>query len=217
MCCPTWARSASVSHGQFHYKVSFVLCSYLIGFGSLTRSSGSWIHIYCVFSCLRFWFRLYWFPLKVLYATCVSSIRSVPTIPFYFFFNALLFSLLLMNIYWFLVRAAQVVCPASVCPKLCDITSSLFALFPPCRVQFIVIFVVKVLKVKEVNDVREYEEEEDGKAAAGLLGESGAANKDDGAGHHIAAQGWAAPPPPPPLTSFLFNLTALIWGSALLV
>ncbi|TNM87903.1 hypothetical protein fugu_006124 [Takifugu bimaculatus] len=108
------------------------------------------------FSITWFWFRLYWFPLKVLYATCVSSIRSVPTIPFYFFFNALLFSLLLMNIYWFL---------------------------------FIVIFVVKVLKVKEVNDVREYEEEEDNKAAAGLLGQSGAANKDDGAGHHVAAQG----------------------------
>ena len=53
---------------------------------------------------LRFWFRLYWFPLKVLYATCVSSIHSVPNIPFYFFFNALLFALLLMNIYWFLVR-----------------------------------------------------------------------------------------------------------------
>lgn len=65
----------------------------------------------CVFVCVclpctspRFWFRLYWFPLKVLYATCVSSIQSVPTIPFYFFFNALLFALLLMNIYWFLVR-----------------------------------------------------------------------------------------------------------------
>lgn len=156
------------------------------------------------FSCLRFWFRLYWFPLKVLYATCVSSIRSVPTIPFYFFFNALLFSLLLMNIYWFLVRAAQVVSPASVWPTFCDVTSSLFALFPPCRVQFIVIFVVKVLKVKEVNDVREYEEEEDSKAAAGLLGESGAAHKDDGAGHHhIAAQGWAPPPPPSLTSSFL--------------
>lgn len=57
---------------------------------------------------LRFWFRLYWFPLKVLYATCVSSIQTVPTIPFYFFFNALLFALLLMNIYWFLVRTTQI-------------------------------------------------------------------------------------------------------------
>lgn len=66
---------------------------------------------------------------------------------------------------------------------------TLFALFPPCCAQFIVIFVVKVLKVKEVNDVREYEEEEDSKAAAGLLGMSRAADKDDGAGHHIASQG----------------------------
>lgn len=69
------------------------------------------MHISCVsvFAPLRFWFRLYWFPLKVLYATCVSSIQSVPTIPFYFFFNALLFALLLMNIYWFLVRTTQII------------------------------------------------------------------------------------------------------------
>lgn len=52
----------------------------------------------------RFWFRLYWFPLKVLYATCHSSLQAVPDIPFYFFFNALLLILTLMNIYWFLVR-----------------------------------------------------------------------------------------------------------------
>ncbi|NWX92010.1 CERS1 synthase, partial [Nothoprocta ornata] len=50
----------------------------------------------------RFWFRLYWFPLKVLYATSHSSLQVVPNIPFYFFFNALLFILTLMNIYWFL-------------------------------------------------------------------------------------------------------------------
>ncbi|NXI86474.1 CERS1 synthase, partial [Rhipidura dahli] len=50
----------------------------------------------------RFWFRLYWFPLKVLYATSHSSLQSVPNIPFYFFFNALLLVLTLMNIYWFL-------------------------------------------------------------------------------------------------------------------
>lgn len=134
----------------------------------------------------RFWFRLYWFPLKVLYATCVSSIQSVPTIPFYFFFNSLLFALLLMNIYWFLVRTIR------------DAFFSFFFTFEARRQnfnpvssapQFIVIFVVKVLKVKEVNDVREYEEEEDSKAAAGLLRDSQAGNKDDGAGHHIAAQG----------------------------
>lgn len=51
----------------------------------------------------RFWFRLYWFPLKVLYATCHCSLRSVPDIPFYFFFNTLLLLLTLMNLYWFLV------------------------------------------------------------------------------------------------------------------
>ncbi|EFB19132.1 hypothetical protein PANDA_000567, partial [Ailuropoda melanoleuca] len=49
------------------------------------------------FSLSWFWFRLYWFPLKVLYATCHSSLRSVPDIPFYFFFNALLLLLTLMN------------------------------------------------------------------------------------------------------------------------
>uniref|UniRef100_A0A8B9LQL6 Ceramide synthase 1 n=1 Tax=Astyanax mexicanus TaxID=7994 RepID=A0A8B9LQL6_ASTMX len=50
----------------------------------------------------RFWFRLYWFPLKVLYASCISSQQTVPNIPFYLFFNTLLIALLIMNIYWFL-------------------------------------------------------------------------------------------------------------------
>nr|XP_015826784.2 ceramide synthase 1 [Nothobranchius furzeri] len=110
------------------------------------------------FSITWFWFRLYWFPLKVLYATCVFSIQSVPNIPFYFFFNALLFALLLMNIYWFL---------------------------------FIVMFVVKLLKVKEVNDVREYEDEDGRKAAAELLRDPQTTktdDDDDDAGHHISAQ-----------------------------
>ncbi|XP_038633933.1 ceramide synthase 1 isoform X1 [Scyliorhinus canicula] len=56
----------------------------------------------CTFAISWFWFRLYWFPLKVLYATCYSSLQSVPNIPFYFFFNILLLILTLMNIYWFL-------------------------------------------------------------------------------------------------------------------
>lgn len=106
------------------------------------------------FSITWFWFRLYWFPLKVLYATCVSSLQSVPNIPFYFFFNALLFALLLMNIYWFL---------------------------------FIVVFVVKVLKMKEVNDVREYEDEDSGRVAGDR--KPLAANNEDDAGHHNSAQG----------------------------
>lgn len=53
--------------------------------------------------------------------------------------------------------------------------------------QFIVVFVVKVLKLKEVNDVREYEDEDRNNAAAGLLAGS-QANNDDDAGHHIAAE-----------------------------
>ncbi|XP_046527022.1 ceramide synthase 1 isoform X1 [Equus quagga] len=58
------------------------------------------------FSLSWFWFRLYWFPLKVLYATCHCSLRSVPDIPFYFFFNALLLLLTAMNLYWFLYIVA---------------------------------------------------------------------------------------------------------------
>uniref|UniRef100_A0A4X1U220 COPI coat complex subunit epsilon n=1 Tax=Sus scrofa TaxID=9823 RepID=A0A4X1U220_PIG len=58
------------------------------------------------FSLSWFWFRLYWFPLKVLYATSYCSLRSVPDIPFYFFFNALLLLLTLMNLYWFLYIVA---------------------------------------------------------------------------------------------------------------
>ncbi|KPP65769.1 ceramide synthase 1-like, partial [Scleropages formosus] len=61
------------------------------------------------FGITWFWFRLYWFPLKVLYASIVTSVQSVPSIPFYFFFNSLLFALLLMNIYWFLFIVQTVV------------------------------------------------------------------------------------------------------------
>ncbi|XP_027014499.1 ceramide synthase 1 [Tachysurus fulvidraco] len=61
------------------------------------------------FGITWFCFRLYWFPLKVLYASYVTSLQSVPNIPFYFFFNALLFALLLMNIYWFLFIVQMVV------------------------------------------------------------------------------------------------------------
>uniref|UniRef100_S4RZW2 Ceramide synthase 1 n=1 Tax=Petromyzon marinus TaxID=7757 RepID=S4RZW2_PETMA len=59
-------------------------------------------NIGCItFAVSWFVFRLYWFPLKVLYATCVSSMQTVPDIPFYFFFNCLLFTIALMNLYWF--------------------------------------------------------------------------------------------------------------------
>lgn len=47
----------------------------------------------------------------MLYATCYSSLQSVPNIPFYFFFNALLLILTLMNIYWFLVSRGSSATP----------------------------------------------------------------------------------------------------------
>ncbi|NXN46703.1 CERS1 synthase, partial [Rhinoptilus africanus] len=68
----------------------------------LASPPGSLLNPPCSLCPGRFWFRLYWFPLKVLYATCYSSLQAVPNIPFYFFFNALLLILTLMNIYWFL-------------------------------------------------------------------------------------------------------------------
>ncbi|XP_060641072.2 ceramide synthase 1 [Anolis sagrei] len=52
-----------------------------------------------------FWFRLYWFPLKVLYASCHTCLQTMVFVPYYFFFNGLLFLLTLMNLYWFLYIA----------------------------------------------------------------------------------------------------------------
>uniref|UniRef100_A0A8C3UB69 Ceramide synthase 1 n=1 Tax=Catharus ustulatus TaxID=91951 RepID=A0A8C3UB69_CATUS len=71
--------------------------------GAFHRLNDALANAGCVaFSLSWFWFRLYWFPLKVLYTTCHCSLQAVPNIPFYFFFNALLLLLTLMNIYWFL-------------------------------------------------------------------------------------------------------------------
>uniref|UniRef100_A0A8C4QS21 Ceramide synthase 1 n=1 Tax=Eptatretus burgeri TaxID=7764 RepID=A0A8C4QS21_EPTBU len=84
-------------------------------------------NIGCIsFGISWFVFRLYWFPLKVLYATCITSLQTVPDIPFYFFFNILLFAITLINLYWFMM---------------------------------IMMFVAKVIlgRIKEVNDVREYD------------------------------------------------------------
>lgn len=110
----------------------------------------------------RFWFRLYWFPLKVLYATCHSSLQSVPDIPYYFFFNTLLLLLMVMNIYWFLVSPPL---PVILRPgrSLCVGAKSLWqpqdfigAFFFP---QYIVAFAAKVLtgQMRELEDLREYD------------------------------------------------------------
>lgn len=97
----------------------------------MSNISISAVYYVSVSISLRFWFRLYWFPLKVLYATCVSSLQSVPDIPFYFFFNALLLVLLLMNIYWFLVRKPRKTVCMFVLKTATTMTQSLSCLPTP--------------------------------------------------------------------------------------
>lgn len=62
----------------------------VLGGVSFTFFTLSWL--YC---------RLYLYPLKVLYVCGCGGRVHVPTAPFYFFFNPLLWSLLLMNLWWF--------------------------------------------------------------------------------------------------------------------
>jgi ceramide synthetase len=63
-------------------------------------------HFHChVFS--RFLFRLYWFPLRILYAAGIVAfdrLNSVHGGSLLTFFNILLWILLLLNVYWFYVR-----------------------------------------------------------------------------------------------------------------
>lgn len=51
----------------------------------------------------RFVFRLYWFPLKILYSTSVVSIYTAVErgAGLYGFFNVLLWFLLALDLYWF--------------------------------------------------------------------------------------------------------------------
>lgn len=67
----------------------------------------------------------------MLYATCYSSLQSVPNIPFYFFFNALLLVLTLMNIYWFLVSRGS-----SAPPMLASPSSAAPAPVPAARLSW---------------------------------------------------------------------------------
>ncbi|NWI99709.1 CERS1 synthase, partial [Crypturellus undulatus] len=94
----TWRKDSVVM--LLHHVVTLTLIAFSYAF-SPPGPRGRSVPL-CSLCPGRFWFRLYWFPLKVLYATCHSSLQVVPNIPFYFFFNALLFILTLMNIYWFL-------------------------------------------------------------------------------------------------------------------
>ncbi|XP_078360160.1 ceramide synthase 1-like [Oculina patagonica] len=56
---------------------------------------------FLTFASLWFYCRLYLYPIKVLYSCGCDGRPYVPTAPFYFFFNAMLWSLFFMNLWWF--------------------------------------------------------------------------------------------------------------------
>ncbi|XP_074613865.1 ceramide synthase 1-like [Acropora palmata] len=57
---------------------------------------------FCIFTLSWFYCRLYLYPIKVLYSCGSVEARDVlPTAPFYFFFNTMLWCLLVMNVWWF--------------------------------------------------------------------------------------------------------------------
>ena len=61
-------------------------------------------YVHCsICFCLpfRFYCRLYIYPIKVLYSCGFDCRLYVPTAPFYFFFNTMLWILFAMNVWWF--------------------------------------------------------------------------------------------------------------------
>ena len=60
---------------------------------------------YNLFFNPRYLFRLYWFPLKILYTSSVVSTHADSNrgVCFYFFYNCLIWFLMFLNIYWFSV------------------------------------------------------------------------------------------------------------------
>ena len=70
------------------------------------------------FPFCRFVFRLYWFPLKALHSAGHGVMEYgpkqwEPVVPFFLFFNVMLWILLLLNMYWF---AVSILCIISVEP-----------------------------------------------------------------------------------------------------
>ncbi|KAI0231543.1 Ceramide synthase 1 [Lamellibrachia satsuma] len=59
---------------------------------------------FVIFGASWFLCRLYWFPLKVLHTTGHAVFNYAPPVPvpFYFFFNVMLWILLGLNVYWFM-------------------------------------------------------------------------------------------------------------------
>lgn len=57
----------------------------------------------------RIFFRLYWFPIKVLHSSAAVSMIVYPGGPFYIAFNIMLTILYIMQIYWFAFIVALIV------------------------------------------------------------------------------------------------------------
>ncbi|CAH1789089.1 unnamed protein product, partial [Owenia fusiformis] len=116
-------------------------------------------------------FRLYWFPLKILLSAALAdkSINaSVGPLPFYIFFNSLLWILQVLNVYWFLfiVRFLYKIARGQMSEvddvREIDVEDEVAKKKPrESRIKFIVNFLYKVAtgQVKEVDDMREYEVE----------------------------------------------------------
>ena len=69
-------------------------------------ASHSLVSLLTLYFTFRYVFRLYWLPLKVLHSTGYGSMvhhQTIKLLPFYYFFNGMLWTLQLMNIYWFMV------------------------------------------------------------------------------------------------------------------
>nr|XP_002127723.1 ceramide synthase 1 [Ciona intestinalis] len=75
------------------------------------KTKGGWWYAVCdtistigfiLFGVAWYVFRLYWYPLKAMYAAGYVSQMVTRDIAFYHFFNGLLWILLAMNVYWFM-------------------------------------------------------------------------------------------------------------------
>ena len=66
------------------------------------------LNVYVLLFC-RVFFRLYWFPIKVLYSSAVLSVVVYPGGPFYIPFNIMLTILYIMQVYWFAFIVALIV------------------------------------------------------------------------------------------------------------
>lgn len=65
--------------------------------------------LFLMFTAQWIFFRLYWFPIKVLYSTAAVSVIVYPGGPFYIPFNIMLTILYIMQVYWFAFIVALIV------------------------------------------------------------------------------------------------------------